>query len=516
MISCTPNDVSDTASGAVSEPEVSRSENIALGASYAYHHGIKITNDSTLTVLTDGKTDEYVTIKTSLKKSADKDYTVVGTTWYGDSVELNVPNDTAMFYIDFGFMSKIDSASLFFGEYADKGEIEVYSSTDGYNYTHFCGSSTDHTSDSWRISFENLYCKGLMFVVPLEYNSTLTLSEIVINGVKDAEKQLLSIGASYVWEGTGNKLYGENTELPGKLTDGIVFDGKNDSCLLGMSGTAEKDEVSGKSGSVITFDLKSVMNISELDFGVYMTPATTMPERIGVRYSTDGETWNDFGQSYLKTSDGKYKNTSYRYTVTRNHTVKARYVKLYLYINTMLILDEVNIYGNENEVAEPDYGFIDKINNLSNTNVAAYRPASLNGSSQVQLTDMDHIVAVNSLTGENEIELELSGKTGGVCCAMLYTSVAALKDIKLSVYADGAYSSPVTVSSTTSIAGSTIWYLFFDKTDAEKIKICFTSEKTVKLYEAAVYASQPQLPVVKGGFFQLSTSGGTGSDSTMN
>jgi hypothetical protein len=55
-----------------------------------------------------------------------------------------------------------------------------------------------------------------------------------------------------------------------------------------------------------------------------------------------------------------------------------------------------------------------------------------------------------------------------------------------------------------------VTYLFFEASVAgDSVKLTFVSDKAPEISEVMVYCGQPQLPLVRGGFFQLRTAGGS-------
>ena len=497
MTSCKDdiNNVSETASSGGSGV----GDNIALGASYYYDNGIVVRDDASLSKLTDGDITEAVTI------GSRGDFDLNFSDWSGGSHTYTVDNGEAAFYVDFGFMTRVDSVSLHFTEYERKGAVGVFVSTDGYNFTDYRGEYDGYSDDGKTLTaaLGGVYAKSVMFTIPLEKGETVSIAEVTATGEQSAQKKLLSLGASYEWEGAGRNNYPEDETTP-KLTDGKTFGTDGSSALVGRSGGSITDPVTGRSGAVITMDLGEVKNVSEVVLSAY--GGTALPDRICVRYSEDGETYNDFGQSFLLTTIGGM-NTGNRYSVTRNHTVSARYVKIYLYTTELVVFDEIYVYGSEEAVSEPEYDFVTRANQLSNTNVAAYREAKLNGSAEDRLTDMGHIGTVGLADGANTVEVTVSAED--VCAVMLHTRSGKLSDISCAV--DGKAVENAVVKAL-SVSDTTSYFVYFDEADAGTVTVSFSADGA-ELTEFAVYASQPHLPLVRGGFFQLSTNGSADASS---
>ncbi len=508
----TPSDESEkeTSSNVSSETsgEIDETDNLAYNCPYFYDCGIKITGDDHLSLLTDGDDAALAEFATSLDKGSG--YTIAANDWNGVSHNLTLDNSTAAVSVDFGFMSDVTGFEVVFGEYSGK-KCEIFYSTDGYNYSFYAGEHGVYENGRLTAGFK-ITAKSVMFVFPITPAETVKISEIRVYGSRGHDRMLLSAGASYEIDGTVSTKFAESDSH--KLTDGITAAAAGEDAALGFTSSAV-DSLTGKSGSVITFDLGKVKNVSEVYFGVY-TPSystITLPDRIDVRYSADGESWSDLGQSFLTSSSGKKGSASQKYLVTRPYTVEARYIKVFTYTTSLVILDEVYIYGSDTPVAEPDYGFINRKNQLSNTNVASFVKASLNGKESALITDLLYATAVSGVAGENTVVLEL-GKSRDDLYGACVTFAGEVTSYEL-------YCGETKIdceSYTVTVGANTMLYLFFDGTavDADSVTVKLNTAETLKLKEIAVYAGQPQLPLIRGGFFQLQTNGAGYNTSANN
>lgn len=493
------SDVSDTNSG-VTQKET----DLFGGCTVFYDGGTSVSGQNALSALTDGNTETYVTLTPALKTAKGENLTLSFTDWNGAKHEEQIDNSAVDFYIDTGFVSEIDTVCLRFNEYSGS-PIKIFSSTDGYNFSFYLGEFSEYDSGQKVLTAKlGVSAKALMFVIPAEAKENIVINSVEAYGSCEHKRILLSHGASYTWDGVENDLYPDDGK---KLTDGLYADAKDTSNLVAKTGS-EKDELTGKVGSVITLDLGSVKNVSEVAFGAFITANATgsAADRVDVRYSEDGESWSDLGQSYIRTATAT-RGASKRYLVTRNHTVSARYVKIYTYAAGLFFCDEIAVYGSETPVAEPDYGYPVRSEYFaSNNNAASYCEALLNGAKNATLTDNIYSKYTSLKNGENTVTVTL--KKNAVIAGAALVVKGTASDIK--IIADGNELECTSAFSTTA-AGQNVYYLLTDgNIKAKNVIITFSASDGASVSEALVFSAAPQLPYVRGGFFQLPTSGGTG------
>ena len=474
---------------------------IALGCPYFYECGSVIKGDTYVTALTDGRTDAFVTLTPSLDKKGTG-YSIDATDWNGQAKQIAVDNSYAAISVDLGFMSETESFALALEDYTGEA-AEVYYSTDGYNFSFYAGALGTYADGELKGELK-ISAKAVMFMLPFTAEKQIKISEIKISGSRNRERELLSLGASYDADLTEKKQYGDDGT---KLTDGKTAFDVGEEAVVSRSASA-KDARTGKSGNEINLDLGIVKNVSEVSFGFYYPKNQNIdhPDRVTVRYSVDGEKWYDLGQSFLRTAVNERGGASKRYFVTRNHTVEARYIKILTFTSTVFMTDEISVYGSSSPVAEPDYDFINRKNQISNSNVAAFEKCTLNGKKWDLLTDLLYGEGVKSVTGENKVRFTLASKTS-LCGAALTFKDGEINNVTVSCGAETAAN--VTVYPASAGSGTT-YYVYFDPIEGSELTVGFTSEKSVTLCEASAYAGQPQLPLVRGGFFQLSTAGDNG------
>lgn len=445
--------------------EMEITNHLALGAIYAYGYSSKAEGDDALTALTDGKTDTFVTLSTDIKNDGKNELDLTFTDWYSKSHTVQMKKNYVLLTVDLGFVANVKEIQVVTKDKDCLG-TEVFTSDDGYNFTNYAGAFDTVTNGVPTFEIQTgLAAKAILLVIPADAEETVSISEIIVKGESSAKKEALAAEATVV---------------------------------------SKKDAITGKDGKVVQVDLGSVQNVSEVLF----TASRDKVERLNVRYSVDGETWSDLGQSYLHSSGADL----YRYLVTRNHTVEARYLEVYTYVSTSVSAKDVTVYGCKEAVAEPNYEFIQRKNQLSNTNVSAYNKASLNGKEEAKLTDMSFVNFVKGNAGANTVEVTMGQSYSDLCALALNTYRENPYD--MTVTADGKEVSFSLYE--TEVAGSFVSYLFFDQAVAgQKLTVTFHSGEAAQLSEIMVYCGQPQLPLVRGGFFQLPTAGG-GNPSSQN
>lgn len=383
------------------------------------------------------------------------------TDWYNAAHKEKNPVDRVSLFIDIGFPAPNGKVEL-------KGAgcaYKVFASDDGYNFTKFLG---EFETDTFEFGTE---CKA--FNIVFEKDS-VTLSGISVTALPYAKKTLLSVGASYVWEGTGMKAYSDKDGL--KLTDGVYFTG--DDSVVAAKIAREEDGLTKKRGSIITLDLGEVKNISEVSLGAYISGdiKAVLPERISVRYSVDGETWQDFGQSFLAETNGKIN----RFTVTRPSTVEARYVKVLTNTEGIFACDEIEVWGANTPVAEKKY---------TPLAIPAGNVNTVKSASDKALTD-------GVLNAGVKIDGEIGIKAKGTVNAVNIFSTAEITDISL----------PGKVIKNSAAGLHTTLITLETPVESGEFTLSFKCEGEVN--EIQTFGKTVSLPVVDGGFYQLPTNGG--------
>lgn len=421
-------------------------ENLAIGCLYTYDYGVSVTGDDGLSALTDGKKDNFVTLVTDTDK-IDLQFS----DWYKNPHTVQMDNSFIVLTVDLGFVTQVSKVGLVMQGY-EKRAISLFTSNDGYNFTQYAGAF-DSFEDGNFAAAVNINAKAIQFVIPADAKETVKIGEIMVEGVRDHKKAPFTAAMTV-----------ENAA----------------------------DPITKKAGQVLHLDLGAEKNISEV-----LLSCGQADLRIDVRYSANGESWTDFGQSFLH-AQGKQS----RYLVTRNHTVNARYIDIYTYASDLADV-QVSVFGCEKAVAEPEYGYTVKTEQLSDTNVAPNGQVSLNGEKTELLSDMLFEKYV-SARGSVQVSVELDMVYEKLCGMAINCTTDAVKDAAITV--DG---NPVSFTQYAAPApGSTTRFFYFDeKVAGSKVELTFNTT-IAEIIEVMVYDRQPSVPMVRGGFFQLPTSGG--------
>ncbi|MBO4366757.1 MAG: DUF4434 domain-containing protein [Clostridia bacterium] len=479
-------------SGAESE-DPGEVRDLAEGCPYFFEYGAEVKGDDHLNVLT-GKGGNV-----QLKPLNGETELLMNTVdWSSKAREIMVKNDAVALSVDLGFVSEVTGFKL------DGIETvcDVYYSTDGYNFSFYLGAF-DASSD-----IPATKVKALQFVIPYPESGELTLKRIRVFGRSAYRRELVSLGATYT--SSAKAIRGYADEAGTRLTDGKSVEEAGEETVAGFQG-GEKDPVTGKSGVVLTLDLGGSKNVSDVLFGYFAAPdrKSTPPDRITVRVSEDGENWTDFGQSYLRTFSGGIGTASRLYFVTHPETVNARYVRLFTYENTFLT-DEIRVYGCDRPVQANDT-FLNRSAQPSDTNIAAYAKCTFNGTDAELLTDRTYTEYMTS-EADNEVVITFGGKVDDLCAvSATYTGSPTGWTFK-----DGDGNALEPIQEYAVKAGSKTdhnWY--FAASKADRIVIGFSGKGT-RLFECAAYASAAQLPLVRGGFFQVPTAGASTDNASNN
>ncbi len=435
---------SSTVSNEESGETTVNTDNLAHKAFYAYEYGFDIVGDEQLKALTDGNEDVFAELSTG---GTHEELTF--TDWYSTSHTVQMAKDCVAISVDLGFVCSVNSVRLVMKEYT-KQAIEIFVSNDGYNFTDCLGAFDTFEGENFEAKLD-AEAKSILFVIPASAKETVKISEIVIGGKRTHQKELLA------------------------------------------------------SSDTLSIDLGEIKNVSEVYLQVLAQQAASTPGRVTVMYSADGEKWHDLGQSYLQATSDAEPDRAYHYLITRNHTVEARYIRIDPDTSKKLTLGEVSVYGCKDAVGEPDYDYINRKNQISNANISAYKEASLNESVEKTLTDMSFVNVTKGVAGKNTLSVKLGQSYNDVCAVAINYRTNVLSDISVTV--SGIETGFTAYDS--EVAGSAVKYLFFDSTaSGDTVELAFSCGSAVEISEVMVYAGQPQLPLVRGGFFQLPTGGG--------
>ncbi len=491
-------------------------ERLNLNTEYAWSYPgyWYITGDDEGKTLTDGNLNSAAVFPIQNEKyefnsgeAAGKHYTLFGE---GKDPHFYVQND-------FGFVSKVNRVELAFntenGAVLPKS-IDIFVSNDGYNYYIYPAQTlSKETKDGVTIytaAFnEEVLAIGVKAYIYAELDKNVSICELSVIGIKNEnERILVSQGATYEWTG-GNDLAGYGTDDGTLLTDGVVESMNESAKFIGKTAT-KTDDLTKSKVSEILIDLGEVKNVSEVQLqSLLTTTLSTLPSYIVARYSVDGVTYEDLGQSYEIGKWGSHYVGFGEFAVMRNHTVKARYIKVL--IRGTALLSEVQVFGSEKPIEEMDYDFEEKKEIASDTNISHKGTITVNGTINMALNDQDLTKTYKDLTKskKNEIILDFDEKENNIYEIMLdfqRSSTRFLpKSIKGFISYDGeTYEEVTSEFSLHAVGEKGIYRQYLDISGVKKVKLVVeTSSKEARITELCVYADQPQLPLYRGGFFQM-------------
>ncbi len=386
------------------------------------------------------------------------------TDWYNNTHTEKMPVEDVSLFIDIGFPAPEGKVEL---GGAEGVKYKVFASDDGYNFTRYLGEFEGSVFEF------DTRAKAFNVVFDTE---TVTLSHVKVTALPEGEKTLLSLGASYVWEGTGMKAYSDKEGK--KLTDGVYYTG--DDSVVAARVAHDTDSLTQKKGNIITVDLGEMKYVSEVSLCAFLSGdiKAVVPERISVRYSADGESWEDFGQSFLTETADKLN----RFTVTRPDTVEARYVRVLTYADGIFATDEIEVWGAKTPVAQKEYTPLSVPKGDVNTIKSAGEKILTDGN-----TD-------EGIELGKKVSLNIKAKAGTTA-----VNVVSQAQIKNPSPAGKVYS--------TNAAGLYSSIIVFDTpVEAEEFTLSFECEG--KINEVQTFKNTVALPVVDGGFYQLPTNGG--------
>ncbi|MBR4950050.1 MAG: DUF4434 domain-containing protein [Clostridia bacterium] len=449
-------------------------------------------------------------------KAEVKNETKISGSWRGQvEVELFNEYKEPHFHIqnDWGLISEVEKVSIKFKKDMELPKsVELFFTNDGYNYTIFEIPEETVKEEGDAVVYEFGYktpvkAKGVRVMVFAELDKEMEFSDLCVCGKKNEnEIKLLSKGLSYEWEGEKANA----TPYRKDLTDGDM--GRYDEKEKFESRLASScHPVSTSKASVISTDLGKECNICEVMINTLSSPEFSfVPLYITVEYSLDGKEYFDFGQGYRQGDFGLEDQFTSRYIVTRNHTVKARYIKIYVTAgDNAAAISQFSVYGTSNAVKEMEYDHFHRKEILTHTNVLENKEVLVNGESTYKLTD--------NIFSHGEFDLE--EKENEIICDMGEVK-KEINSVMLYFMTKNKYDLPESVKTYISVDGKNyelidnkyychktgrylVVRMYFEKREARYIKfVVETGENPATILEVAAYDKQPQLPLFRGGFFQ--------------
>lgn len=399
---------------------------------------------------------------------------------------------------DFGFPSMLYNTEITFSK--DKTiptRVEIFVSDDGYNFTKYVGDAIKtetETTVKFNLELETpVLAKAVKYYVFSPLKESVAILSIKSEGEQLNERKLLSVGKKYTTDSKLDDRFPNKLDDGVKLTDGIVGGAAIKEKEYVYMTPNTKDELMDRNVVNITIDLETVQNVSEVIVNA-AKPSTSMyslshPEFISVKYSEDGETYNDFSMSYPEgfsvRNDGVTKTNLATYMMMRNHTVKARYLKVVVFSNTSIALDEIYVYGSENEVKEPEYDFLSIGESKDLALDAEY---FVNGKKTDSLKMMDAV--------DQKIELKANLKEPAENAILTIRTVEYQRVKKLTVNS----TKPIYQNSVGSYT-----YLFFEFDKSDVITADFTLFNGNFLMHTTLNAfnNDAFMPLIRGGFYAI-------------
>ncbi len=543
--------VIDAVEGVIPETEIVESEKekefevstaatsgkISTGCDYNYSYTTPeiISGDINFKNLTDGSLASTtpggvgwtkVTLKNDTQNTS-ADGTPVTIALFDDSV----PH----FYVqlDLGFIQEVDYITMDFANdtsCARPTKVEVMLSEDGYNYDIYKAQSfTTVTSGShtrYKVTFnEDVKAKAIKYIVYGNENDVMYIDELEIYGQKLNDTVLLSQGASYTWTGTaagGNY----NGHAPAtQLTDGVLsemaessystFDNKF--ILKATSNNVGED---GFYGQDIVLDLGKTQNVSKTKInGLYRSNGNGGywdMDFVVFKYSTDGVNYKNFGTAFANAvgyHEGQPLLARKIYSVSRNHTVKARYIKACLYSRYHIGMDEIQIYGSDKEIADNFVPSSNRADRLEYTNVLAGKAVYKDGAVQSLLTDELYTDSTAYTDSTVVLMGDLGQQYDELCGYNIYFKTKP-KNIRMYLSYDNVNWNLVSDRAEYyTLAGYTNAKAYFNYKEGRYFKFEIdrdASSGNIAVAEIQIFNKQPHIPLMSGGFFAVYPEEATG------
>ena len=414
------------------------------------------------------------------------------------------------FQNDWGLCAQVEKVSIKFLKVDMLPKrIELFFTDDGYNFTLYKKPVENIIEDENIITYEFNYeapinAKGVRCIIFADTDKEMRFSDFSVFGKKNEnEIKLLSKGLKYEWK--GGKPEGITTEKD--LTDGVIA--KFDEAEKCEARTAtESHPISCSEVSVITTDLGKECNVFEVSVNALSTKDfVNTVKYISVEYSLDGKEYFAFAQGYRWYDFGEEDSFTSIYAAMRNHTVKARFIRIFVTGNAAL--SQFEIFGTDNEIAEPKYDHFYRKELLAHTNVLDFKPVIVNGEETDRLTDNYFSCNEEDLElPESEILCDMGEVKEEINSVMLYfrnkNGFVMPDKVETYVSVDGKNFELIEGKYQCHQTGSFhVKRLYFDNRAARYIKFLITGEKRMAILQVAAYQKQPQLPLYRGGFYQV-------------
>ncbi|MBR4949579.1 MAG: DUF4434 domain-containing protein [Clostridia bacterium] len=434
-------------------------------------------------------------------------------TWYSQVQVKDFDEyvDSHMYFQnDWGLCAQVEKVSIKFSKIDElPKKLELFFTDDGYNYTLFPKAieSKEETENEiiYEFSYEKpVQAKGVRCIIFADVDKEMRFSDFCVFGKKNKnEIKLLSKGLKYDWQGEKSEMVSTEKDL----TDGVIpsFD-QIEKCEARKA--SESHHISCSEVSIITADLKKECNVFEVDVNTIATKEMENNVKyVSVEYSLDGKEYFSFAQGYRSYDFGTEDSFTSIYPAMRNHTVKARYIRIF--VTGEAALTQFEIFGTEKEVKEPTYDYFERKQLLPHTDVLERKSVLVNGEETYNLTDGSFSCNEEDLEErENEILCDFGEVKNEINSVMLYffrkngfilpesVETYLSEDGKNFELMEGEYHCHT-------IRFYQVRRLYFKNKKARYVKFVIKGGRRMSILQVAAYNKQPQLPLYRGGFCQV-------------
>lgn len=493
VFGCTP---SSTTSSDVSNGEnMKEIQNLSNGTIYTF------STTQTLTVknndgqrLTTPNNEKPISVKL-------KDVPLSFGDWSGNTINTTMFEEKEpCWYLknDFGFPSMLYKTEITFSkEKSLPSRVEVFTSDDGYNFTKYVGDAKlteTETTATFCLELDSpVLAKAVKYYVFSPLDESLSVLSINSEGERLNERKLLSVGKKYTTDSKFDDRFVNKLDDGVKLTDGIYGGAAIKEKEYVFLTPNAKDELMDRNVVNITIDLEEITNVSEVTMST-ATPTTQIyslshPEFVSVKYSEDGENYYDFSMSYPEgyfvRNDGLTKTNHTTYMMMRNHTVKARYLKVMIFSNTAVALDEINVWGSEVAVKEPEYDFL---------TIGESTDLALGANYYVNGKKVDNIDLMDAVDQKVSLKADLTGEAENAIITLKTETYQQVKDLTVN---------SVKAFYQNSVGAYTYLYFEFDKTNVINAELALSDNTSLTSLTLNAFSNDAFMPLIRGGFYAI-------------
>lgn len=493
VFGCTP---SSTTSSDVSNGEnMKEIQNLSNGTIYTF------STTQTLTVknndgqrLTTPNNEKPISVKL-------KDVPLSFGDWSGNTINTTMFEEKEpCWYLknDFGFPSMLYKTEITFSkEKSLPSRVEVFTSDDGYNFTKYVGDANlteTETAATFCLELDSpVLAKAVKYYVFSPLDESLSVLSINSEGERLNERKILSVGKKYTTDSKFDDRFVNKLDDGVKLTDGIYGGAAIKEKEYVFLTPNAKDELMDRNVVNITIDLEEITNVSEVTMST-ATPTTQMyslshPEFVSVKYSEDGENYYDFSMSYPEgyfvRNDGATITNHTTYMMMRNHTVKARYLKVMIFSNTAVALDEINVWGSEVAVKEPEYDFL---------TIGESTDLALGANYYVNGKKVDNIDLMDAVDQKVSLKADLTGEAENAIITLKTETYQQVKDLTVN---------SVKAFYQNSVGAYTYLYFEFDKTNVINAELALSDNTSLTSLTLNAFSNDAFMPLIRGGFYAI-------------